>query len=792
MKQTLARMITGLLIASAWLLVVVRTEGQSRWQVPIESGWRFTLGDPPTAEKITFDDAGWRTLDVPHDWSIEGPFDEKNPTGGAGGFLPAGVGWYRKHFTLSPDHAGRRVFLDFDGVMANSDVWINGFHLGKRPYGYVSFRYELTGHLSFGKGSNVIAVRADNSGQPASRWYSGAGIYRHVRLLITNPVHLDQWGTFITTPQVSAESATVLVQSTVVNQSESARKVVLEITLVGPNGQPMKSVKTDPQTVSAGGSADFKQNVVVRNPGRWNLEQPAIYKARVNVLASGVTLDEESTAFGIREFRFESATGFWLNGRNFKIKGVCLHHDGSAFGAAVPLRAWERRLEILKELGVNAIRTAHNPPAPEFLDLCDRMGFLVMDEMFDSWTLAKNPHDYHLYFNEWSKTDTRDIVRRDRNHPSIIVYSTGNEIRDTPQAEMAKKILSGLVEVFHEHDPTRPVSQGLFRPNVSHDYDNGLADILDVVGQNYRENEILAAHQQKPTRKILGTENGHARTAWLALRDNAPYAGQFLWSGIDYLGESRWPGIANSSGLLDRTGTPRSLAYERQSWWSDKPMVYITRRVAPPPATPTDPGYEPDQRRQQVLFSDWTPRNSTAHEENVEVYSNCDEVELFLNGRSLGSKQLPRDASSRNWKVPFEPGSLKAVGRNGGRTVASHELQTAGKPAKIILTADRTTAAPTWDDVSYLKAEIVDEKGVLVPGANDLVAFAVSGPGAVVAVDNGNNSSHEPFQANHRRAYQGRCFAMVKAKDSRGQIRITAVASGLASASVTIRAVAGP
>ncbi|HVQ37225.1 MAG TPA: glycoside hydrolase family 2 TIM barrel-domain containing protein, partial [Pyrinomonadaceae bacterium] len=667
MKVILVRLINTLVVASIVLLTAAAAEAQSRRQLPIETGWRFSLSDPVDAEQATFDDSKWRRVDVPHDWSIEGPFDEKNPTGGAGAYLPSGVGWYRLRFELPNAQSRQRVFVDFDGVMANSDVWINGIHLGKRPYGYVGFRYELTGHLNFGKGPNLIAVRVDNSAQPASRWYSGAGIYRHVRMVITNPVHLEHWSTFITTPQVAADSATVLVQSTVVNQSESPRNIALDITLVGPNGRELKSVRTNPQAVAAGGSVDFKQNIVVKNPVRWDLEHPSMYKATVKVLSAGVTLDEESNPFGIREFRFEAPTGFWLNGRNLKIKGVCLHHDGSAFGAAVPLRVWERRLETLRQLGVNAIRTAHNPPAPEFLDLCDRMGFLVMDELFDSWKVAKNPHDYHLYFDKWSKIDTRDTVRRDRNHPSIVVYSTGNEIHDTPKAELAKTILRGLVEVFHEHDPSRPVSQGLFRPNVSHDYDNGLADILDVVGQNYRENEILAAHQQKPTRKILGTENGHARTAWLALRDNAPYAGQFLWSGIDYLGESRWPGIANSSGLLDRTGTPRSLGYERQSWWSDQPMVHITRRVAPQPATPTDPGYEPDQRRAQVLFSDWTPRNAAAHEENVEVYSNCDEVELLLNGKSLGTKPLARDASARNWKVPFEPGTLKAVARNAGR-----------------------------------------------------------------------------------------------------------------------------
>jgi beta-galactosidase len=334
--------------------------------------------------------------------------------------------------------------------------------------------------------------------------------------------------------------------------------------------------------VAAGKSADFKQDLAVKAPRLWDLATPALYRAVAKVVEGKTALDDETVPFGVREFRFDADTGFWLNGRNLKIKGVALHHSAGAFGAAVPLRAWERRLEVLKQVGVNAIRTAHNPAAPEFLDLCDRMGFLVMDEMFDCWTVAKNPYDYHQYFRDWSQVDTADTVRRDRNHPSIVVYSAGNEIHDTPKADLAKEILGSLLSVFHQADATRPVSQALFRPNVSHDYDNGLADMLDVVGQNYRENEILAAHAAKPSRKILGTENGHERRVWLALRDNPPYAGQFLWSGIDYLGESRaWPTVASSSGVLDHTGGMKPMSYERQSWWSDRPMVHLTRRVAP-------------------------------------------------------------------------------------------------------------------------------------------------------------------------------------------------------------------
>ncbi len=788
--EILIALIIGLLAGSAVNAAQPVINRQTRIVQSFDSDWRFLKADATGAEKADYPDATWRKLEVPHDWSIEGPFDQKNPTGGAGGFLPAGVGWYRKLFTLPADYARRRIVVEFDGVMANSDVWINGFHLGRRPYGYVSFGYELTGHLNFGANrTNVIAVRADNSGQPASRWYTGAGIYRHVRLIVADPVHIEQWGTFISTPSVAKAQATVRVRSTVINQSATPHNVRLQILLRDPGGKALQTVETQPQTIEAGQSSSFQQEFSIKSPELWQLEHPNLYIAVVRVRVGQTTLDEEAITFGIREARFDAATGFWLNGQNLKIKGVCLHHDASAFGAAVPLAAWERRLELLKQLGVNAIRTAHNPPAPEFLDLCDRRGLLVMDEFFDCWTVAKNPYDYHLYFREWSKRDACDTVQRDRNHPSVIIYSVGNEIRDTPKADLAKQILATLVAACHELDPTRPVTQALFRPNVSHDYDNGLADLLDVVGQNYRENEILAAHMQKPARKILGTENGHDRAVWLALRDNLPYAGQFLWCGIDYLGESRrWPVVAFGSGLLDRTGTPRPLAFERQSWWSARLMVYVARRVAPTPVLPTDPGYDPEQeRRPQVLFSDWTPRTLTPHEENVEVYSNCEEVELFLNGKSRGSKSRPKDDSPRNWQVSFEAGTLKAVAVTGGKVVATHELRTAAKAARIVLQADRTSLASAWDDVATITATAVDENGVLVPDADNLITFKVTGAGRIAAVDSGDNASHEAFQTNRHRAYQGRCFALLKATRASGKITLVASSTGLADSFITIQ-----
>ncbi len=776
------------LLAILILATAPTARSAERQRLSMDPGWRFALGEVRGAEQPAFADAGWRAVAVPHDWSIEGSFAETNTTGGLGGFLPAGVGWYRKHFTVPLDYAQHRVLVDFDGVMANSDVWLNGFHLGHRPNGYVSFRYELTEHLNFGPGrTNVLAVRVDNAAQPASRWYAGAGIYRQVWLVVTEPVHLDHWGTFVTTPKIASDRAVVQVNSTVVNQSSLPREVSLRCVILDPAGRTVQTGESKPRLVSPGDSAEFVHELAVAEPRLWSAEQPALYQAVTSVRAGEVVLDAETTRFGIREARFEPVTGFWLNGKNFKLNGVCLHHDGGGLGAAVPLRVWEERLELLRQVGCNAIRTAHNPPAPQFLDLCDRLGFLVMDEMFDCWTVGKTRNDYHLYFKEWSKTDTRDTVRRDRNHPSVILYSAGNEIRDTPQVELAKGILAGLIEVFHQSDPTRPVTQALFRPNASHDYEDGLADLLDVIGQNYRENEILAAHAAKPTRKIVGTENGHDRKVWLALRDSPPYAGQFLWTGFDYLGESRrWPVVGAGSGLFDRTGQPRPRAFERQSWWSERPMVYIVRRVEPERATPSDPGFDPLTRRQQE-FSDWTPANTAPHEEQVEVYSNCEQVELLLNGKSLGSQPLPPDASPRAWTVRFEPGTLVAIGTHNGQVAATSEVRTAGKPAKILLTARHLELSPQWDDVACVRAEIADANGVLVPEARDLVSFKLSGPGVLAAVDSGDNASHESFRAQARRAYRGSCVAFVRAREASGELTLSASAPGLQGALLVLR-----
>ncbi len=781
------------------------------------TGWRFLQADAAGAEKPEFDDSAWTAVTLPHDWSIAGPFKEDAAAKGAGGFAPTGVGWYRKTFTV-PDadatpNAARRTFIVFDGVMANSDVYLNGELLGHRPYGYVSFVYELTPALH--AGTNTIAVRVDDSQQPASRWYSGAGINRQVRLVTTGDAHIVPWGTFVTTPAISAEKATIHVRSTVTNESATRASLSLRVRITGPNGAPVLGNKEltsgIPLDVSPHATADLDAETVLPKPDRWDMNHPAMYTVRATLLRDGKPVDKEDVPFGIREFHFDADKGFFLNGVHHKIYGAALHTDGGAVGTAVPLAVWERRLTELRKLGVNAIRTAHNPPAPEFLDLADRMGFLVMDEMFDCWTVAKNPYDYHLYFKDWALRDTADTVMRDRNHPSIILYSAGNEIHDTPRPEIAIPILSGLVRTFHQNDSTRPVTQALFRPNASHDYDDGLADLLDVIGQNYREQEILAAHAQKPTRKIVGTENTHDRNQWVAMRDHPEYSGQFLWSGIDYIGESRtWPTIGSGSGLLLSNALPHGRALERQSWWSTTPMVAMVRRVAVGRPTPVDPGYanattidqaaapatpraagppaDPSVRFSEPILPDWTPKNLEPHTENVEVYTNAEEVELTLNGKSLGSEKLHADASPIVFKVPFAPGTLKAVARSHGKVVATEELKTAGQPARLVFTADKaaTPLTPDWNDVRCVTATIVDAAGTRIPDSTTMIHFAVSGPASIVGVDNGNMMDHDPFQGTARKVYFGNTLALLRATGTSGAVTVTASADGLPPATLTL------
>jgi beta-galactosidase len=795
---------------------------QPRGIQSLDTDWRFSQSDPTNAQSPTFDDAQWQTVTLPHDWSIAGPVKEDAPSRAAGGFFPTGISWYRRTLTLPKLDPTKRTFIAFDGIMANSDVYCNGELLGHRPYGYVSFNYDLTRHLHAGK--NSIAVRVDDSQQPASRWYPGAGINRHVRLITTSQTHIAPWGTFVTTPRVSANNATIHVRTTVANDSDSLTTVTMAVEFILPNGKPLLTdhqIVSNPATIAPHSTADLDAESSMPHPDRWDIAHGALYTAHVSIQPHQKPIvDEETVEFGIREFHFDPDQGFFLNGVHHKIYGVALHNDAGALGTAVPLAAWQRRLTALRALGVNAIRTAHNPPAPEFLDLADRMGFLVMDEMFDCWTVAKNPYDYHLYFKEWSLRDTADTVRRDRNHPSIILWSAGNEIHDTPKPDIAIPILKSLVDTFHANDPTRPVTQALFRPNVSHDYDNGLADLLDVVGQNYREQEILKAHADKPSRKIIGTENTHDRNQWIAMRDHPEYSGQFLWSGIDYLGEAgRWPSIGAGSGLLLTTSLPRARAYERQSWWTEAPMVRIARRVQAAHRGPIDPGYpnqqaagapgpdpgtwvsklpqpqpaplDPTTRFGQPLLLDWTPayflqNDQSPHTENVEIYTNADEVELFLNDKSFGTQQRHADASPITFQVPFEPGILKAVARANGKVIAEDELRTAGKPARLVLSTETPNLSTDWNDIAYITATLVDANNTVIPDSATVIHFSVTGPGKIIAVDNGNLLDHDPFQATERKLYEGHVLAILRATASSGVITLTATADGVSPETINI------
>jgi beta-galactosidase len=739
-----------------------------------DANWHFFKGDIEGAQERSFKDKDWRTLDVPHDWSIEGEVSRDNPTGRGGGYFPAGIGWYRKSFTVPKEDQGKRVFIEFDGIMANSQVWVNGHLLGQRPYGYVSFSYEMTPYLNYGKKENIIAVKVDNSIQPASRWYTGAGIYRHVRLVTMENVHIPQWGVYITTPDVSVDKATVKIQTTIVNQSVSPADVKIVTTLLNPSGKMVGKAELSNQ-VKGGDTIDFTSDLAVANPERWDIVNPVLYTAVSKIYQGKELVDEMTNNFGIREFHFDAATGFWLNGKNIKIKGVAVHQDGGALGVAVPITTWKLRFEQLKKLGVNAIRTAHNPFAPEFYDLCDKMGFLVMDETFDTWRASKNHAEkgYNLYFDKWWRPDTRSMVMRDRNHPSVIIYSVGNEIRDNLSNEQGFSTYRKLQDLVHEFDPSRPVTMALFRPNSSGVYQNGFADMMDVVGQNYRENELVEAHLDKPSRKVIGTENGHSQSAWLVLRDNPFMSGQFLWTGIDYLGEANWPAISHHFGLLDRTGHETVWSYQRQSWWSDKPMVHLVRSAF--------------NAGNGDLVSDWSPADQDTYDiAAVEVYANTQEVEIFLNGKSKGVFKVPENAAPVRTKFTFEPGTIKVVGRNNGKDLAVQEMQTAGEPAKVVLTPSSTQLKKDFDDVVYVTARVTDENGITCPNADQLLNFSVTGPGKILAVDNADLETHIPFSETSRRPLNGRCIAIIRATDKTGEIKLNVTADGLEQGTVTL------
>jgi len=532
-----------------------------------DDGWLFFKGDATGADQTSFNDSSWRAVNVPHDWSIEGPFDQNAPTAGQGGYLPAGIGWYRKHFMLPTSQMGKRIFVEFDGVMANADIYINGTRLGTHANGYMSFRYEITTQAVFGGSGNVIAVRANNNTQPASRWYAGAGIYRHVRLIATDPMHVAQWATFVTTPTVSASSATVHVATTVQNQG-GAQSVTVQAVVTTPGGTALAPVESSPLTVNANASQNFAVDVPVSNPMLWGPTSPSMYTVTVNVRVAGTAVDDDVVPFGIRTIKYDPDAGFSINGTATKFKGAGLHHDVSGLGAAVPMRAWQRRLAQMKQIGINAIRTSHNPYSPEFLDLADRMGFMVMDEFFDAWNGHKVTGDFGgTTFTSSGQTDMTDTIKRDRNHPSVVIYSIGNEIRDALATQLATAMT--LTNLVHQTDSTRPVTQALFRPKDTGYYPGNFVNVLDVFGANYRINEVAEACALTPHHAGVVTESGTSTSDWSMITANNQLTGLFIWTAFDYLGEAAdmWPTVGSSTGIMDRMGTHKSTADSYQRLW---------------------------------------------------------------------------------------------------------------------------------------------------------------------------------------------------------------------------------
>lgn len=802
-----------------------------------DQGWKFTLADSKlNASAAAFDDSAWRTLNLPHDWSIEADFSDKNPATPGGGALPGGIGWYRKTFTLDKTNIGKCIYIDFDGVYRNSEVWINGTYLGKRPNGYISFRYDLTPYIWFGS-VNVIAVKVDNSKQPNSRWYSGSGIYRNVWLNISNPVHVDLWGTRITTPQVSADAAKIDIQTTVKNTTKSSQTVTLKQVLVNADGRELAATEGT-QIVKAFSSIPVLLNLTVNHPTLWNLENPYLYKIQTKLYVKGNQVDEYETPVGIRSFTFDIHKGFILNGKHVKINGVCDHHDLGALGTAVNVRAIERQLQILKGMGVNGIRTSHNPPAPELLDLCDKMGFIVMDEAFDMWLSKKTTYDYASDFAEWHVRDLTDQIVRDRNHPSIFIWSIGNEVVeqwgepkteevDLQQANVQlnnKKVLPSedaklgklgknalltkhLADLARSIDPTRPITAAC---NGTDDKNPlFVSDALDIIGFNYHEEEYAGITSRHPNNPFIVTEsvsslqsrgfylmpsdsvniwperwdkpfnnplqkcsaydNSRApwgsthEATWKIVKKYDHVAGQFIWTGFDYLGEPTpywWPSRSSFFGIVDLAGFPKDVYYMYQSEWTTKDVLYIF------PHWNWEPGKVVDV---------WA------------YYNNADEVELYLNGVSLGKRSKTGDDLHVMWRVPYAPGTLKAVSRKDGKEVLAKEIKTAGEPVSIRLKADRSVIDNDGKDLSFVTVELLDKNGNANPLANQLVKFSIEGEGTIAGTDNGDQNDHVSLKKPERHLFYGKCMAIVQSTSRAGNITLKASVDGMPAQEIVIK-----
>jgi len=793
--------------------------GSDRLQ-PFNTDWRFHRGDTPGADTAAFDDAEWRTLDLPHDWMIEdipgatedrdaiwsrgtdplrnGPFDLYASEGqGATGWTVGGVGWYRKAFQAPQLPSGGKIEMRFEGVYMNADVWLNGTHLGNHPYGYTGFAFDLTPHLK--PGANTLAVRVNNTGKN-SRWYSGSGIYRKVWLSIAGPVRIPQYGVYVTTPEVSKNAATIKIETAIENGSASARAVTLRVRLVDAGGNTVAEsqckARLTPMTLS----------VQVKNPRLWSPADPHLYRLEATVEIDGQTADETAVTVGLRKVEIDAANGLRINGENLKLRGGCVHHDNGALGSACIARAEERRVELLKASGFNAIRTSHNPPSPDFLDACDRLGMLVIDEAFDCWTRGKNPQDYNLYFKDWWQRDIEAMVKRDRNHPSIVLWSIGNEIAERAEPE-GVAIGHQLAAHVKQFDATRPVTAAICAPwdhpkQTWKDMQSAFT-YLDVGGYNYELAQYAPDHAEFPQRVMAGTESFpmQAYENWKAI-DASPWViGDFVWTAIDYMGESGighvsisqaadtsgfsefYPWFNAYCGDIDLVGNKKPQSYFRDVVWGRSKVEMAIERPIPA-------GYKQHVSlwgwRDELRSWTWPGREGAPLK--VRVYSRADEVRLYLNGKPAGTAQLTeKDQLTAAFDVPYEAGELKAVALNHGQEVGSISFATAGAPARLVLTPDRRQIRASRDDLSYVMVTLVDAEGRAVPDASLPVQFTVSGAGELAAVGNGNPKDASSFRQPRRRLFHGACLAVLRPSGQAGEITLRAEAPGLDAASIVVR-----
>ena len=793
---------------------VSRTGGNasaSRHSTRFDDGWKFHRGGAQRAEQTDFDDAGWRSIDLPHDWSIEdvpgasSPFARDAIGQVSTGFTTGGTGWYRKAFVLPDTDRNKRIIIRFDGIYMNAEVWINGAPLGSHPYGYTSFWYDVTDAVKFGE-RNVLAVKVRNEGEN-SRWYSGSGIYRHVWLTVVGPVHVQQWGTSITSSDVSTVSAKVNIRTRVANRTAANTNVTVMTTITSAQGTQVGKTAPAAGAVSANGNAEFVQEIVVSRPALWSPDTPTLYRAVTEIRSADRLVDTVETTFGIRSTAFDAVNGFELNGTPMKLRGGCFHHDHGPLGSKSYDRAEERRIELLKASGFNAIRCSHNPPAPALLDAADRLGMLVIDEAFDMWRDPKNPHDYSLFFDQWWQKDLESMISRDRNHPSIIAWSIGNEIpgMDTPAVVETAKSLAAFVR---QADPTRPVLAAVNDLNPKKD---PFMSAVDIAGYNYgtrgdhgTANIFDVDHARVAARAMIQTESYplEAFQSWMDVLDHPWLLGDFVWTAVDYIGEasigwrgywqeqSFYPWTLAFCGDIDICGWKRPQSYYRDALWKENQLSIFVK--PPRPSFPENPRRQPWSKwHWDDAVADWNWQGGGTTPVQVTAYSSCEEAELFLNGKSLGRKTTGRSSKfMATWDVPYQPGELKAIGYRGGRQVATAVLKTAQPVAQIALAADRDRIEADGQDLSYVTVELRDRAGTRHPKADNEISFTLDGPGSIAGVGNANPVSVESYQRPARKAWHGRCLVIVQAGTTPGDIHVTASAAGLTPARMTIHSTA--